>query len=122
RLRALSFYKEQTMTLAAYKPETIDVKGKNYELTLRGLGMTDIASMMRTHLTDLEHVFELYEKHGESEMNTVALGRFALALIKDAPGLVAHAIALASDEPEHVDSAAKLPFMAQVSALKAIGT
>lgn len=109
------------MTLAAFTPETVTVSGKNYNFTVRGLGMQDIASMLRAHLTDLEHVFDLYEKQGGGDMSHVALGQFVLALIKDAPGLVAHAIALACDEPDAVDNAAKLPFMAQVSALKAIG-
>lgn len=110
------------MSLAAFKPETRQVKGKNYDLTVRGLSMTDVASLLRTHLEDLDHVFELYEQQGADSMGTVALSRFALALIKDSPGLVAHAIALACDEPDQVENAARLPFPAQIAALKDIGT
>lgn len=109
------------MALSDFKPETELVSGRNYKFSVRGLGMVDISSMMRTHLSDLEHVFDLYEREGAGDMSNVALGRFALALIKDAPGLVAHAIALACDEPDAVENAARLPFMAQVSALRSIG-
>lgn len=109
------------MALSDFKPETRTVSGRGYSFDVRGLGMNDIASMMRTHMDDLENVFKLYEQHSGDEITTVALGRFALALVKDAPGLTAHAIALASDEPQAVENAARLPFMAQVSALKEIG-
>lgn len=110
------------MSLANFKPETRVVKGRNYELEVRGLCLLDLSGLLRTHMADLEHVFDLYEKQGTDNLSHVALGKFALALVKDAPGLVAHAIALACDEPDAVDKAAKLPFMAQVSALKDIGS
>lgn len=109
------------MSLANFKPESRVVKGKNYELTVRGLCLEDLSGLLRTHMADLEHVFDLYEKQGADSLSTVALGKFVLALVKDAPGLVAHAIALACDEPQFVENAAKLPFMAQVNALKDIG-
>lgn len=110
------------MALSDYKPETIKVKGRNYQFDVRGLSMQDVAALMRTHMDDLENLFKLYEQQGSEELTAVSLGRFALALVKDAPGLTAHIVALASDEPEAVDNAARLPFMAQVEALKGVGT
>ena len=38
------------------------------------------------------------ETHGGSDLSYVAMGKFAMGLINDAPGLVAHIIALAADD------------------------
>lgn len=109
------------MSLADYTPETIEVQYKRTTLKVRGLSITDLASMLRTHMDDLSCVMELYERSG-SDMSALSLANFAMNLIKDAPGLVAHAIAVACDEPELVNKASTLPIMLQINALKAIGT
>lgn len=112
------------MALSDYQPHKETIKGltgSRYNFDVRGLSMVDITSIVRTHLDDLENLFDMYEKQGDSELSQASLGRFALALVKDAPGLVAHVIALASDEPDSVENAAKLPLDAQIMAIRAIG-
>ncbi|HGH0737026.1 TPA: hypothetical protein ACJHHA_005587, partial [Klebsiella pneumoniae] len=41
--------------------------------------------------------------------------------INDAPGLVAHIIALAADDEANLEKAQRLPLTAQIDALKAVG-
>ena len=48
--------------------------------------------------------------------------QFVLRLVTDAPGLVAHAIALAADEPALVDKASSLPIPVQLKLVQTIGT
>lgn len=110
------------MSLSQYQPETLTIKGKRHEFDVRGLSFTDLSQLIRLHYTDLEALFEIYEREAVTGgINSVSLARYATGLIKDAPGLVAHVIALAADEPEMVETAGKLPLLAQIEALKAIG-
>lgn len=110
------------MSLADFKPETKTIKGRNFEFTVRALSFTDLSALIRLHYTDLEALFTLYEQEAAGGgMSTVAIGRYATSLIKDAPGLVSHIIARAADEPELVDVAGRLPLLAQIDSLQAIG-
>lgn len=110
------------MALSDFQPDTITISvGKKTTFDVRGLSFIDLSSIMRTHFNDLEHLFEIYEKEAGQDINNMAMARYATALISDAPGLVAHLIALAADEPEMVDRAHRLPLLTQVDALRAIG-
>jgi hypothetical protein len=110
------------MSLADFKPETKTIKGRNYEFTVRALSFTDLSALIRLHYTDLEALFTIYEQEAVTGgMSTISMGRYATGLIKDAPGLVSHIIARAADEPEMVDTAGRLPLLAQVDSLQAIG-
>lgn len=110
------------MSLADYKPETKTIKTRKTEFQVRGLSFTDISALIRLHYTDLEALFTIYEQEAASGgISSVSVARYATGLIKDAPGLVSHIIARAADEPELVDVAGRLPLLAQVDALKAIG-
>lgn len=110
------------MSLADYKPETKTIKTRAVTFEVRGLSFTDISALIRLHYTDLEALFTIYEQEGVTGgMNSVSIARYATGLMKDAPGLVSHIIARAADEPELVDVAGRLPLLAQVDALKAIG-
>lgn len=111
------------MTLAAFQPETLLVKTKKVSFEVRGLSIMDISSLLRVHMNDLEALFTMYEQEAAGmSFGNVALARYATRLISDAPGLVAHIIALACDEPEQVNNASRLPMIAQIEALKKIGT
>ncbi|QJI52241.1 pre-tape measure frameshift protein [Cronobacter phage JC01] len=110
------------MSLADFQPETRTVKVKNVTFEVRGLSFADISSLIRTHMDDLEAVFTMYEREAQGlNFGNLAMARLATALISDAPGLVAHIIALAADSPEFVDKAARLPAFTQLDALKKIG-
>lgn len=111
------------MTLAAFQPETLLVKTKKVSFEVRGLSIMDISSLLRVHMNDLEALFTMYEQEAAGmSFGNVALARYATRLISDAPGLVAHIIALACDEPEQVNNASRLPMIAQIEAIKKIGT
>lgn len=110
------------MALSDFEPDTITIPvGKKTTFDVRGLSFLDLSALMRTHFNDLENLFELYEKEAGQDINNMSMARYATALIKDAPGLVAHLIALAADEPQMVNNAHRLPLLTQVDALRAIG-
>lgn len=108
------------MSLANFKPATIAVVvNKDVTLNLRGLNFFDISELIKIHQADLGGVFDLYEKNAGNFSN-IAMGSFAVELLKNAPGLVAHAIALSCDEPELADRAQLLPIIKQMDALEAL--
>lgn len=110
------------MSLSEFKPDTLEVKTKKVSFEVRGLSFIDLSSLLRTHLNDLESLFTLYEKDSAAgAVSNMAMARYATSLIREAPGLVAHIIALAADEPEMVNNAARLPLLAQTDALQKIG-
>jgi len=111
------------MSLAEFQPETLTVKTKKTSFEVRGLSIMDCASLLRVHMDDLEHLFDMYEQEANGiSFGNLAMAKYATRLIADAPGLVAHMIALASDEPDQLNNAARLPMIAQIDALKKIGT
>lgn len=111
------------MSLADYKPETINVKiNKSTSVDLHGISMQDFSKLLRVHYQDLSALLDQYERSTGLQMTNIAMGRYAMNLIRDCPALVAHMIAIAADEPDMVDSASKLPLLAQLDCLKAIGT
>lgn len=111
------------MSLAEFSPTTKPIQHKNKTLMeVRGLSFLDLSEILRVHRDDLEGLFAMYEKESAGMTFTnMAMARYATNLIADAPGLVAHIIALACDEPEQVNNAKRLPLTVQIDALKAIG-
>lgn len=110
------------MSLSDFQPETLTVKVKNTSFDVRGLSFIDISALMRTHMDDLESMFNLYEAEANNAtFGNVAMARYATRLISDAPGLVSHVIALAADEPGMVNKVERLPIVAQLDALQKIG-
>jgi hypothetical protein len=110
------------MSLAEFQPERLTVTAKGVSFDVRGLSIIDISSVIKLHMNDLEALFDMYEQEAQGlSFSNVALAKYATRLIQDAPGLVAHIIALACDEPEQVNNAKRLPLIAQIDALKKIG-
>lgn len=109
------------MALSDFTPETVTVKAGKTTIAVHGLSFIDISAIIKTHFDDLDGLFDIYEKHSGADFSNIAMGRYAVGLVKEAPGLVAHIIALAADEPDLVDVAGKLPLLTQVEALQAIG-
>ncbi|QMV29980.1 tail length tape measure protein [Providencia phage vB_PreS-PibeRecoleta] len=114
------------MSLSQYTPdtETVIVKGrKEFAFEVRGLTFFDFSKIIKVHYHDLDGLFDLYEKHAGQDLTALATGRFATTLISDAPGIVAHIIALASDDGEAaLPMAQSLPAIAQIDALRKIGS
>lgn len=111
------------MSLANFQPETLTVTYKKSKFEVRGLSIIDLSSILKTHMNDLEALFDMYEQEAQGlNFGNIALAKYATRLIADAPGLVAHIIALACDEPDQVNQAQRLPMVTQIDALKKIGT
>ena len=110
------------MSLADYEPERLAVVSKGRELfKVRGLSLDDLTVLMRSHGADIESMIAIYDKGVRDDAAVAAMTQYAIALVKEAPGLVANAIALASDEPDEVDRARTLGIAQQIDAVKAIG-
>jgi len=113
------------MALADFQPitQTIQIKsrGGNIEVVLRGLGLNEIHQLLSSHGADMEGVFRIYEENAGPEITVTAMGKFAMALVKQAPGLVAHAVALSAGEPGAVDAVQKMGILDQIRLVKAVG-
>lgn len=108
------------MALADYQPLTRKVTLRNGDLSLRGLGLDDVAVLMNEHLPDIDSIVSLYDDNMDSGSRVAATAQFALILTRQAPALVATIIARAADEPDQVDKARSMGIAAQVECLKAV--
>lgn len=124
------------MALADFIAERRDVKVNGRVLfSVEGLSLDTLALLVSTHMPDLEYVFGIVV-HGEKPDETFQqqILRVAMGLSKQAPGLVANIIAIASGEMTRdqsdagrqanaalIETARRLPFPAQVEALEHIG-
>lgn len=110
------------MSLADFQPETKNVALGKTSVAVRGLTFFDISKLIKTHYEDLGNVFDMYESSAGDDLSNIAMGKMAMTLVKDAPGLVAHIIALAADEEDFVNVVHKINFLKQLEILKAIGS
>lgn len=81
--------------------------------------MVDIATLVHTHMPDLDAVFDLFS--GIEVQSAEQLQPLLTVIVSQAPGLAANVIALAAGEGDATD-AAKLPAPLQVKVLMEIGT
>ncbi len=91
--------------------DIVDLKTKvevseDVSFDVRGLSTEDLAILSGAYDKYLDSMFK-----GELDFGK---------LIKEAPSFVAKVLALATDEPESVEYASKLPFGIQVKALKSV--
>ena len=106
------------MSLADYTPLSQSVSlGRGATVSVRGLSIDDIAVLLKDHLSDLDGLFELWERSSDQPL---ASARFVVALTREAPALVATLIALAADEPDMVAKARRLSLPVQIELLKAV--
>lgn len=115
------------MALSDYIPECrpVSIKGKVL-FKVEGLSLDTLAVLVKTHLPDLEGVFDIVLKgERENESFRDQLFRISSGLAVKAPGLVANIIAIASTEElteDLIRTAGRLPFPVQVHALTEIGS
>lgn len=102
--------------------EIIKVRGKNgtQEIELRGLNLLDLTAIFKTHLPDLGNLAALLDQNGGAAMSEQGLLNMSTSLVQEAPGLVSNLIARAAGDPDWVESAARLPLMAQIEAVTTI--
>lgn len=108
------------MSLADYQPARESVQFRGGSFQVRGLSADDLGVLLKHHLPDLDRLFELYAEGVDERLAVFGTAQYAIKLVQDAPGLTAHVIALAADEPEMVDKARQLSIPVQVEALKTI--
>lgn len=110
------------MSLSAFQPkrEAISVrneKGEDEHLCyVRALGLTDVGNLIESHLHDLDTLFDRVAAGGDVFAPGVG-DNIMLMLVKDAPEIAAHIIAMAADEPGAVVQAGTLPMPVQLEAL-----
>lgn len=102
---------------------TIENQGRPV-IDVRGLSFIDISTLVNRHRADMEKLFTIYKeftsKEGASLVGDALIMRYGFELINEAPGILAHVIALAADEPDRVQQVSKLPATSQIDALVAI--
>lgn len=114
------------MALTDYQVERRDVVVKGKPLfQVQGLSLEGLSILVRTHLPDLEAIFDLVSRTGDlSQVADQSFDTIALTLVANAPGLTANIIAVASGEADieaATNAARRLPFPAQMEALIHIG-
>lgn len=108
------------MSLASYTPETRDLKaGDKVICQVTGLSLSHIEILIRTHLEDIEALFDLFMTGGGNFEND-DLKKLGVSLATNAPGFVANVIALASGEKDAQAGAARLPMPVQLQAMSDI--
>lgn len=107
------------MGLGDYLPTRPLIVGGQQIATLRGLSLADAGVLMDGYAEPLALV---WSKHfADPAADQVDRMAIAKTLLQVAPGAVAAMIALAADQPEDVEKAAKLPFPVQLQAMLDIG-
>lgn len=109
------------MALADYQPKRVVVEiRKGLDFNVRGLSFEDISTLMGNFAVDLDKLIDIYAKVGDTE-DMSEMAQYTVALVREAPLLVAQMIALASDEPDSVEQARTLTMVTQINAIRAIG-
>lgn len=101
-------------------------------INLRALGLADFTLIFQQHMQLLESLYTEIEKaKKETEIDEMSgvisdesvfdMAGILHQLLAKAPDAVATAIALASEEPDQVEQALKLPSITQLECLAAIG-
>jgi len=109
------------MSIADYKPQTAEVAFKGGSFLVRGLALEDVSVLLRSHLPDLNALVTLFQSNARDDVAVTSMAQYAIALVKEAPGLVSNLIALAADEPDNVAAFRKLSMPIQLRAIETIG-
>lgn len=108
------------MSLSQFVAPREEVKiPKNEPFFVEGLSLSSLAVLVRTHLSDLDAIFDLFQSG--ADIKTEDISGFLGNLIMQAPGLVANIIAVAANEPDAAPQVQKLPFTVQLDAIMKIG-
>lgn len=86
--------------------------------TVRGLGVGDIASLLRLHLEDMEEVRSLVMERMGAEISEKSIADLGLQVITRLPLVAATVIALAADDLEATERVTRFPLHIQFAALK----
>lgn len=105
------------MSLASFTPATAKIMHRDtVAFEVRGLSLSDLSLLMRTHLPDLQIFVGMwgeYQASGPSADMTPLLTSMAA----EAPVVVSQLIALGCGEPDMAEAASRLPIPLQIDAL-----
>lgn len=93
--------------------ETIEFSGGSF--AVRGLSFNDVLTLVNEHRPAIEPLFMQAVAGGLPMGDQVELG---LMLVEKAPAVVAHAVALAADEPDGAAAFLRLPVDVQLDAIE----
>jgi len=110
------------MAVPAYTPPTksISLPRTTETLTVRGLSLEDITSLLHAHLPDITLAVEQYRASLSDVYSTRSMDAFLASMMTGFPKLAAAVIATAADDPEAVDQIRRYPSGVQIKALVAI--
>lgn len=103
------------MSLADLTVEQREVTVKGGSFVVKGLTLESLTVLVRTHLPDLEKLFDLFVQNEKLQDGDIE--RLALAALEEAPGFVSNVIALAAGEPDQAPKVNMLPIDVQFKAL-----
>jgi hypothetical protein len=107
------------MGLANYVPPSHEFVLRGGSIRVEGLSLEHVSLLIQHHLPDIEALIDLFVN-----ANQIAEGDFrkvAAAVVAQAPGFAANAIALAANEPDQAKQAARIPLPVQIEILTKIG-
>lgn len=110
------------MLLADFTPVRVgveDYKG-TLRMTVRGVSLDDVALLIRSHLGDLQQLYDMLQDGTLDVFALLIADGFILKLLVSFPELAARLIAVAADEPEATAQARKLPLPLQIKAIQTI--
>lgn len=97
--------------------EAVELPGGG-SFTVRGLSLPDVIFLVQNYAAPLE---ALFNKFSDEDGDVDNVRHVAVELVHETPRLAAAAIALASDEPEEVETILTLPFPVQIDAIEKMG-
>lgn len=103
------------MSLKNFKLPTVDVQLMDgFSIAVRGLSTPDIEQLVRKYRPEAEALFAMV-KDDKSDLSTLVSKALGMA-----PRVFGEVIAVATDEPDAVEEATKLPIGLQIKVLTAV--
>lgn len=114
------------MPLADYKPPTKKLSFSGGDFEVRAVSLMDVAVIIEAHETQIERIYQKVQMKTGQQITPELVGDVFMDVIREAPVLVGHLIAIAADERDAngdllLTVAGSLPMTVQVEALQAIG-
>lgn len=105
--------------LADYTPPSREFSTQGGSFTVEGLSLQAITVLVRTHLADMEALFDVFSQ--KERLENADVMELCMAAVESAPGFVANVIALAAGEPNAAPVVMRMsaPFQAEI--LEAVG-
>jgi hypothetical protein len=102
-------------------PQTSIPLAPDNNLTVRGLAFADLSKLLVNHGPQMILLYgTVWNEAKEGTLNAERVGTLIQETLTEFPQLTAEIIAIAADEPDQIEMAAKLPPVRQIEALMAI--